>query len=178
MPSAFRRWPSILLTISTAHITPTRTPITAAPSNSAARRAAFMRASVTDPADLRVASPALTAPARPSLLGALALALVLAACGGDQRSTLPPAPGRGGAIALRHLTHDPEVYADATIETVGVVVRARIGHMNVYELSGGGGVRVVLEPTSAFRRDAGQRVRVRGIFTVTFAIGYEILASR
>ena len=35
----------------------------------------------------------------------------------------------------------------------------------------------MLEPTAHFAHDLGRRVRVRGIFTVTFDIGYEILAS-
>jgi hypothetical protein len=111
----------------------------------------------------------------PSVLAALALG----ACGGSQRSTLPPAPGGGDAVALANLAHTPEVYADATVQTVGTVVRTRIGRMHLYALAGAaGGARVVLEPTAWFARDVGKRVRVHGIFTVSFAIGYELLASR
>jgi hypothetical protein len=110
----------------------------------------------------------------PSLLAALALG----ACGGSQHSTLPPAPGGGDAVALSNLTHTPEVYADAKVQTVGTVVRTRIGRMRLYALAGGGGARVVLEPTAWFAGDVGKRVRVHGIFTVSFAIGYELLASR
>jgi len=36
----------------------------------------------------------------------------------------------------------------------------------------------VLEPTSAALADLGRRVRVTGIFTVTFELGYEILVSQ
>jgi hypothetical protein len=109
----------------------------------------------------------------------LLAALLLAACGGSRRSTLAPAPGGHGQVALSDLTHNPEVYADATVQTTGTVVRTTIGHMHLYALAGGdGGARIVLEPTARFTRDVGRRVRVRGIFTVTFAIGYELLASR
>jgi hypothetical protein len=109
----------------------------------------------------------------------LLAALVLAGCGGGRRSTLPPAPGGHGEVALSDLTHNPEVYADATVQTTGTVVPTTIGHMHLYALAGGhGGARVVLEPTAQFTRDVGRRVRVRGLFTVTFAIGYELLASR
>ena len=143
--------------------------------------------SVTDRPDRpRRRRGSVRAPARPSydaairlppILLAAALAPALAACGGDRRSTLPPAPSSSGAIALRVLSHHPEVYADATIQTVGTVGRARIGHARLFTLRGGGGVRIVLEPTAHFAHDLGRRVRVRGIFTVTFDIGYEILAS-
>jgi hypothetical protein len=105
-------------------------------------------------------------------------ALALAACGGGPKSTLTPAPGKGGAIALHYLTHQPEVYADATVRTVGTVVAARVGHRSLYALAGGdGGVRIVLEPTARFRGLVGRRVRVTGVFTVSFAVGYELLAS-
>jgi hypothetical protein len=108
-----------------------------------------------------------------------ASALALGACGGSQRSALPPAPGGGDAVALSNLTHTPEVYADATVQTVGTVVRTRIGRMHLYALAGGdGGARVVLEPTAWFAGDVGRRVRVHGLFSVTFAVGYVLLASR
>jgi hypothetical protein len=107
-------------------------------------------------------------------------ALALAACGGSShRSTLPPAPGGGDTVALSNLTHTPEVYADATVQTVGTVVPARVGHMHLYALAGGGGgARIVLEPTARFAADVGRRVRVRGLFSPTFAVGYVLLASR
>jgi len=105
-------------------------------------------------------------------------ALALAACGGGQRSTLPPAPGKGDAVALTNLRQHPEVYADATVSTVGVVTAVRIGRMHLFALTGGRrGAQVTLEPTHAFRRWVGRRVRVSGIFTATFTIGYELLAS-
>jgi hypothetical protein len=106
-------------------------------------------------------------------------ALALAACGGSShRSRLPPAPGSGDAVALSNLAHTPEVYADATVQTVGTVVRTRIGRTHLYALAGGGGVQIVLEPTARFAADVGKRVRVRGLFSATFAVGYVLLASR
>jgi hypothetical protein len=106
---------------------------------------------------------------------ALALAaLALSACG-SAKSTLPPAPSSKGAVSLHDLAHHPEVYADARIVAVGTVERAR---HHLYALSGGGGTRIVLEPTSKATPFLGQRVRVSGIFTVTFQVGYEILASK
>lgn len=117
---------------------------------------------------------------RPALaLAALSLAaLALAACG-SQKSTLPPAPSAKGTISLRHLAHDPEVYSDATVATIGTVRRvARPHHGTLYALAGGGGARIVLEPAHAVARYAGRRVRVSGLFAVSFQIGYEILVSR
>ena len=106
------------------------------------------------------------------------IATVVAGCG-SQKSTLPPSPGRSGAVALRYLAHDPEVYADAQIQTLGTVARVRKGRTTLYVLDGGaGGKRIVLEPSSAAAGDLGRRVRVNGIFTVTFQLGYEILISR
>jgi len=106
-------------------------------------------------------------------------ALALAACGSSPRSTLPPAPAGGGAVSLSNLRHNPEVYADATVQTVGTVARTRIGRARLFALAGGGaGVQIVLEPTASFSTYVGRRVRVQGLFTVTFAIGYELLASR
>jgi hypothetical protein len=70
------------------------------------------------------------------------------------------------------------VYADANVKAIGTVVRTRIGQMRLYALAGGGaGVQIVLEPTAKFRGLVGRRVRVAGIFTATFTIGYELLAS-
>jgi hypothetical protein len=106
------------------------------------------------------------------------VATAVVGCGGSQKSTLPPSPGKSGAVALRHLAHDPEVYADAQIQTLGTVARVRVGHTTLYVLDGGGGKRIVLEPNSAAAGDLGRRVRVSGIFTVTFQLGYEILISR
>jgi hypothetical protein len=111
------------------------------------------------------------------MLAAL-VAAVVAGCGDSQKSTLPPSPGRSGAVALRYLAHDPEVYADAQIQTLGTVARLRTGRTTLYVLNGGGGKRIVLEPASAAAGDVGRRVRVKGIFTVTFQLGYEILISR
>jgi hypothetical protein len=107
-------------------------------------------------------------------------ALALAACGGSShRSRLPPAPGGGDAVALSNLSRTPEVYADATVQTIGTVVRTRIGRMHLYALAGGGGgARIVLEPTARFAAEVGRRVRVRGLFSATFAVGYVLLASR
>jgi hypothetical protein len=108
-----------------------------------------------------------------------AAALVLAACGGSARSTLPPKPGPAGRVALRLLAHHPEVYSDAIVQTVGTVRAVRIGHRRLFALEGGGGgAQIVLEPTSLFTAENTRRVRVTGTFVVTFEIGYEILASR
>jgi hypothetical protein len=109
-------------------------------------------------------------------LGVLGM-LALTACG-SQRSTLPPSPSASGAIALSELAHHPEVYADATVVTVGTVARACGGRTPLFVLDGGHGTRIVLEPSSAAARELGRRVRVRGLFTVTFELGYEILISR
>jgi hypothetical protein len=109
-------------------------------------------------------------------LGVLAT-LALAACG-SQRSTLPPAPGVSGTVALSELAHHPEVYADATVATVGTVARTRVGGKRLFVLEGGHGTRIVLEPSSSAAADLGRRVRVSGLFTVTFELGYEILVSR
>jgi hypothetical protein len=106
-------------------------------------------------------------------------ALVPAACGGSQKSTLPPSPGAGGAIALRYLAHDPEVYADAAITTAGTVVRVAGATPPLYELDGGHGKRIVLEPAARAARYAGRRVKVSGVFGASnFQLGYEIQVSR
>ncbi len=109
------------------------------------------------------------------MLAALVVAL-LTACG-SQESTLPPSPGGSGAIALRDLAHYPEVYADAQVATVGTVGESRSGRTRLYVLDGGHGTRIVLEPSSRAAGKLGMRVRVRGLFTVTFQLGYEILIS-
>ena len=103
-------------------------------------------------------------------------AFALAACG-SQKSTLPPAPGAGGTIALAHLAHDPEVYADATVTTVGTVARLQRPGAALYALRGGDGAPIVLEPSASAARFVGRSVRVSGIFTVTFKLGYEILVA-
>ena len=102
---------------------------------------------------------------------------MLAACG-TQRSTLPPSPGRSGGVALSDLAQHPEVYADASVVTTGAVARARGSRKALFVLDGGRGTRIVLEPSSAAARYLGKRVRVSGLFTVTFQLGYEILVSR
>jgi hypothetical protein len=129
---------------------------------------------VPDPTDppyhLRIARSAL-------LLAALA-ALLVSACGSNQKSTLPPAPTKSGMVSLADLTHDPEVYADATLQTVGTVTRGTVNRHRLYLLSGAhGGVRIVLEPTATFTRYLGRRVDVHGLFSATFAVGYVLLAS-
>jgi hypothetical protein len=112
------------------------------------------------------------------VLAVLLAAPALAACGGGAaRSTLPPAPGPAGSVALWQLAHHPEVYSDATVATTGTVSRVRIGHRRLLALRAGGGAPVVLEPTKRVAGDVGRRVRVSGIFTVTFEVGYEILTS-
>lgn len=109
----------------------------------------------------------------------LLVALVLAACGGaSQRSTLPPAPGPAGEVPLRLLAHHPEVYSDAQVQTTGTLEPVRSGHRRLYSLTGGGGTRIVVEPSALAAPHSGRRVRVRGVFVVTFEDGYEILASR
>jgi hypothetical protein len=113
----------------------------------------------------------------PLILAALA-AVALAACGAGQKSTLPPSPGGSGAVALSTLAHFPEVYADARVATIGTVARAAGGHSQLYLLEGGGGKRIVLEPSSRAAAELGRRVRVSGLFTVTFELGYEILVAR
>jgi len=117
--------------------------------------------------------------ARHALLSAVIAAALLSACGGsDQKSTLPPAPTGTGLVALANLAHDPEVYADATVRTVGTVARGTVNRRRVYLLTGArGGVRIVLEPTARFRRYRGERIEVRGLFSATFAVGYVLLAS-
>jgi hypothetical protein len=115
---------------------------------------------------------------RPIALLAFA-ALVPAACGGSQKSTLPPSPGAGGAIALRYLAQDPEVYANAAITTVGTVVRVGGVTPPLYELDGGHGKRIVLEPAARAAPYAGRRVKVSGVFGASsFQLGYEIQVSR
>ena len=111
-------------------------------------------------------------------LFAILVALALAACGSQQRSTLPPAPGPAGAIALRLLAHHPEVYSDAQVQTSGTLEPVRVGHRRLYALRGGGGARIVVEPSSLAAPHSGRHVRVRGVFVVTFEDGYEILASQ
>jgi hypothetical protein len=112
-------------------------------------------------------------------LPAILVALVLAACGAQQRSTLPPAPGPAGAIALRLLAHHPEVYSDAQVRTTGTLEPVRVGHRRLYALTGGGGgARIVVEPSSLAAPHSGRHVRVRGVFVVSFQDGYEILASQ
>jgi len=109
---------------------------------------------------------------------ALALAaLALAACG-SQKSTLPPAPSAAGAVSLSDLAQHPEVYSDATVTAVGKVARVAHAPRPLYALRGGHGTRIVLEPSSSAARYAGRSVRVSGIFTATFTLGYEILVSR
>jgi hypothetical protein len=103
--------------------------------------------------------------------------LALAACGG-QRSTLPPAPGAAGSVALSELARHPEVYADAIVVTVGTVARASGSGKPLFVLEGGHGTRIVLEPSPLAAAELGRRVRVSGVFTVTFELGYEILVSR
>jgi len=104
-------------------------------------------------------------------------ALALAACG-SQKSTLPPAPGAAGTVSLRDLARHPEVYADATVAAIGTVARVTHAASPLYELLGGHGARIVLEPSARAARYAGRRVRVSGIFTVTFKLGYEILVAK
>jgi hypothetical protein len=104
-------------------------------------------------------------------------ALALAACG-SQKSTLPPAPGAAGTVSLRDLAKHPEVYADATVTAIGTVSRVAHPGGALYTLRGGNGTRIALEPSSRAARYAGRSVRVSGVFTVTFTLGYEILVSK
>jgi len=110
------------------------------------------------------------------MLVALA-ATALAACG-SQQSTLPPSPGGSGSVALHNLARYPEVYADAQVATVGTVAAVHSGRRVLYVLDGGHGTRIVLEPTDKAASELGRRVRVAGLFAVTFQLGYEILISR
>jgi hypothetical protein len=103
--------------------------------------------------------------------------LALSACGA-QLSTLPPPPSGSGAVALRDLANHPEVYADANVVTVGTVARVSSSKTPLFALDGGHGTRIVLEPSSRAATLLGRRVRVSGLFTVTFKLGYEILVSR
>jgi hypothetical protein len=103
--------------------------------------------------------------------------LPLSACGG-QRSTLPPPPSSSGVVALSDLAHHPEVYADANVVTIGTVARVSGSKPPLFALDGGHGTRIVLEPSSSVAALRGRRVRVSGLFTVTFQLGYEILVSR
>ncbi len=112
-------------------------------------------------------------------LPAILAVLALAACGGaGGRSTLPPAPGPAGTVALRLLSHHPEVYSDARVQTVGTLEPVRVRGRRRYALSGAGGARIVVEPAALAAPHAGRRVRVLGVFVVSFEEGYEILASR
>jgi len=108
----------------------------------------------------------------------LGLAASLAACGSGAKSTLPPAPGKSGDVALRDLAHYPEVYADAQVATVGTVGRVRAGRTALYVLDGGHGRRIALEPGARAAGLLDRRVLVSGLFTGTFQVGYEILISR
>jgi hypothetical protein len=101
----------------------------------------------------------------------------LGACG-SQKSTLPPAPSGSGEVALRDLAHFPEVYSDAQVTTVGTVASVRAGERTLYVLRGGDGTRIVLLPTSSAAGEIGRRVRVSGLFSVSFQLGYEILITR
>jgi hypothetical protein len=104
-------------------------------------------------------------------------ALAVCGCGGaGRRSTLPPAPGRSGAVALRDLARYPEVYAGAEIATSGSVA-GPAAHRPRYTLRGGHGARIALEPAARVRAFAGRRVRLRGTFSASFASGYEIVVS-
>ena len=110
------------------------------------------------------------------LIPPLLAALAASACGSSQKSTLPPSPGRSGTVSLRNLARYPEVYADATVATIGRVATAGD---NLYKLTGGGhGTRIVLEPTARVARFRGRSVRVSGLFAVSFQIGYEILVTQ
>lgn len=120
--------------------------------------------------------PAITRRLAPLAAAALA-ALALAACG-SQKSTLPPPPSAKGTVSLRELTKNPEVYADATLAAIGTVTRVPRSHPALYALAGAPGARIVLEPASKAASYVGRHVRVSGIFTVTFKLGYEILVSR
>ncbi len=112
-------------------------------------------------------------------LPAILAALALAACGGSsQRSTLPPKPGPQGEIALRLLARHPEVYSDARVRTRGTLVAVRVHGRPRYSLTGGGGARIVVEPNRLAAPHVGARVRVSGLFVVSFEDGYEILASQ
>jgi hypothetical protein len=123
---------------------------------------------------------------RPLIMLIVLAAVPLGACG-SQKSTLPPSPGRSGSVALHDLARYPEVYADAQVSTVGTVASTGSPHGRRYVLDGGGGgARIVLEPNAGAAADLGRRVaanlgrrvRVSGLFTVTFQFGYEILISR
>jgi hypothetical protein len=103
--------------------------------------------------------------------------LALGACGGV-RSTLPPPPSRSGAVALSDLAHDPEVYADASVATIGTVAAVSGSRPPLFALEGGHGTRIILEPSSRAAAELGRRVRVSGLFTVSFQLGYEILVSQ
>ncbi|HEY7966011.1 MAG TPA: hypothetical protein VID68_03205 [Solirubrobacteraceae bacterium] len=105
-------------------------------------------------------------------------ALALSACG-SQKSTLPPAPSqRADTVAITNLAQHPEVYSDATVATVGSVARVKGRRPALYQLLGGHGARIVLEPSSAAARYDGRRVRASGLFAVSFELGYEILIAR
>jgi len=64
------------------------------------------------------------------------------------------------------------------VQTVGTVRAARLHGARHYLLTGAPGTRIVLEPARAVAADVGRRVRVSGLFTVTFELGYEILVAR
>lgn len=90
---------------------------------------------------------------------------------------MPPAPGAAGTVSLRDLAQHPEVYADATVAAIGTVARVAGAGVPLYTLRGGNGTRIALVPSSSAARYAGRSVRVSGLFTVSFKLGYEILVS-
>jgi hypothetical protein len=101
--------------------------------------------------------------------------LVLSACG-STRSTLPPRPKAGtGFVPLVRLSRDPEVYADATLSTTGVVERSgRHG----FRLAGPGvTTTIVLDPVNLAKPLLGRHVTANGIYTVSFQAGYELLLN-
>lgn len=105
-----------------------------------------------------------------------AAALLLAACGSATSKLPPPPAGASHFVALARLAHYPEVYAQAQVSSIGVVRRG--AHGKGYVLTGPG-VRTViaLDPPSLAARYLGRSVDARGIYTVSFAAGYEILLS-
>ena len=65
------------------------------------------------------------------------------------------------------------------MQTTGTLEPVRSGHRRLYALTGGGGgARIVVEPSALAAPHSGRRVRVRGVFVVSFEDGYEILASQ
>ena len=119
--------------------------------------------------------------ARVLIVALVLAALALAACGGGSAARCRRRPGAAGTVALAQPARTiPEVYADATRQRRSAPSCARAaGRQPLFALRAAVTARGSCSSRPrASARYVGRRVRVSGIFTVTFEMGYEILASR